>query len=307
MSDYRQAPIPELHQTALGWVERFCHASWEFSEQDVQALRADGLRDRGIVDWAQVASLQTWLVVTADGGGVTLDSEQEAGQAIGRTRESYHSLEDGLLGAAVGSAPAARSAAANGVAWVDIDEEAPAYREAAAWAEQRYGLAPNLLKAVSLRPGNYALHRYGLELLERPQSRALSPRRHAMVRALVSSLNRSAYSAPTTRRLLLDVSGDPALVDAVSGDYTTHDWEPVDRLVLDFAAKALRNSYKIVATDAEAFRAAGLGDEGYIDVLNTVSIQTSQDRLANVLGVMPDAQPVLPLSDAVAVPAAGGA
>ena len=65
--------------------------------------------------------------------------------------------------------------------------------------------------------------------------------------------------------------------------------------MLDFAAKMARNSYKVVPQDAQAFRDAGLGDEAYVDVLNTTSIQTSQDRLANVLGVTPDAQPLLPL------------
>jgi hypothetical protein len=38
----------------------------------------------------------------------------------------------------------------------------------------------------------------------------------------------------------------------------------------------------------------GLDDEAYVDILNTVSIQTSLDRLANALGVEPDPVPLLP-------------
>jgi uncharacterized peroxidase-related enzyme len=116
-----------------------------------------------------------------------------------------------------------------------------------------------------------------------------------MVRALVSNLNRSPYSAHTTRQLLLNVSGDAALVDAVTTDYTQHDLAPQDKVVLDFAAKMARNSYKVVAADAQTFRDAGLDDEAYVDVLNTTSIQTSLDRLANALGVTPDARPLLPM------------
>jgi hypothetical protein len=41
----------------------------------------------------------------------------------------------------------------------------------------------------------------------------------------------------------------------------------------------------------------GLDDEAYVDVLNTVAIQTSLDRLANVLGVRVDEQPLLPRDD----------
>jgi alkylhydroperoxidase family enzyme len=86
-------------------------------------------------------------------------------------------------------------------------------------------------------------------------------------------------------------------VNRVAGDYTLHDWEPQDRAVLDFAHKATRNAYKVVAADAQSFRDVGLDDEAYIDVLNTVAIQTSLDRLANVLGVRPDSAPLLPRRD----------
>ena len=40
----------------------------------------------------------------------------------------------------------------------------------------------------------------------------------------------------------------------------------------------------------------GFDDEAYVDILNTVAIQTSLDRLANVLGVRPDPFPLLPRS-----------
>ena len=64
-------------------------------------------------------------------------------------------------------------------------------------------------------------------------------------------------------------------------------------MVLEFALKATRNAYKITAKDAQIFRDAGLTEEAYVDVLNTVAIQTSLDRLANCLGVVPDESPIL--------------
>ena len=54
-----------------------------------------------------------------------------------------------------------------------------------------------------------------------------------------------------------------------------------------------RNAYKVTEKDALAFREVGLSDEAYVDVLDTASIQTSLDRLANALGVTPDAAPSL--------------
>ena len=295
VADYLAAPIPEIHKTLFSWVKRFTQCSWDLGDCDVAALRAAGLSQRDVVDWAQLASLQTWLVMSADGGGVTLDSEAPRGHAVGFTRDTYHGAEAGLTAAEVTAQPVVREAPANGVAWVDIDPANETYQEAAAWARDRYGFVPNLFTAESLSPGHYELHKEGLSLLERPQSGSLSPRQHAMVRAMISNLNRCAYSAHTTRQLLLSVSGDEALVAAVTTDYTRHDLDPDDKLVLDFAAKMARNSYKVVPKDAQAFRDAGLGDEAYVDVLNTTSIQTSQDRLANALGVTPDTQPLLPV------------
>ena len=63
--------------------------------------------------------------------------------------------------------------------------------------------------------------------------------------------------------------------------------------MLNFATIMTRNAYKVYEADAESFHAAGLSDEAYVEVVETVSIQTSLDRLANGLGGAPDAEPVL--------------
>lgn len=274
-------------------MKRFTQGSWNLNPADLDNLRSAGLSDRDIVDWAQVASLQTWLVMSADGGGVTLDSEASHGHAVGFKRETYHDAEAGLTAAESCAQPVSRNLPQNGIAWVDVNEDDPTYQQAADWAQDRYGFVPNLLKAESLSPGHYELHKEALSLLDRPQSKSLSPRQHAMVRVLVSSLNRCAYSANTTRQNLLNLTGDEDLVAAVASDYRQYELEPNDRLVLDFAEKMACNSYKVVPKDAQLFRDAGLDDEAYVDVLNTTSIQTSLDRLANVLGVAPDTQPLL--------------
>ena len=65
--------------------------------------------------------------------------------------------------------------------------------------------------------------------------------------------------------------------------------------MLDFATKMNRASYKVTSQDSGAFRRAGLDDAAYVDVLNTVSIQTSIERVANMFGVAPDKAPLLRL------------
>jgi uncharacterized peroxidase-related enzyme len=132
-----------------------------------------------------------------------------------------------------------------------------------------------------------------LELLEAPQSDSLSPRHHAMVRVLVSHLGRSRYSEPTSRALLLRVGGGEELVDRLCQETLDADWNPIDRAVLSLASKFARNTYKVTEKDAIGLREAGLDDEAYVDILNTVSIQTSLDRLTNALGVQPDPVPLI--------------
>ena len=286
------APIPELHKAMFRWVERFVGRSWEMTANDTQALRDAGISEDEIVGWANIACLQTWWVMSADGGGIPLEGNAVTGPAVQRPREFYEAAREGLTASAPG-VPASAAAAASGPAWVGTDESQPDYCKAADWAEARYGFVPNLLRAVSLRADVLPRHTLALELLERPQSSSLGARRHAMVRTLVSSLNRCAYSAETTRSLLARAADEPDLHPRVTEGYATQGFPAEDRVVLDFAAKMARNAYKLTDKDAQSFRDCGLDDEAYVDVLNTVSIQTSFDRLANALGVVPDAEPIL--------------
>lgn len=110
----------------------------------------------------------------------------------------------------------------------------------------------------------------------------------------MSQLTRCEYSQPTTRALLERVTGDTGLWDQLGAAHPGAEWDSEDRVVLDFATKVARNAYKVTDKDAGTFRDAGLGDEAYVDVLNTTSIQVSLDRLANCLGVRPDERPLLP-------------
>lgn len=106
-----------------------------------------------------------------------------------------------------------------------------------------------------------------------------------MVRRLVNRLNQGSYFDATTLALMSQHAG--------SLDASEHD--DGDRVVLAFAEKLVRNAYKVTAREAQQFRDNGLDDAAYIDVLNTVSIQTSLDRVANSLGVKADSGLLLPV------------
>ena len=292
LADPQTAPIPPVHRELFRFAEKFVRASWESGPADLQRLRSVGLSERDIVLWATLGSTQSWFTMSADGGGVPLEGDAVSGSGVGRTRDAYEGIGPGLL-AAADAVEGSGEAAGNAVAWVEIDESNDAYLEAAAWAETRYGCTPNLLRAVSLQPGYFRRHKLALELLEAPQSTSLSPRLHAMVRVLVSHLTRSRYSEPTTTALLTRVTGDPELAGRLRNQALEADLSPTERVALTLATKFARNAYKVTEKDAISLREAGLDDEAYVDILNTVSIQTSLDRLANLLGVRPDPVPLL--------------
>jgi uncharacterized peroxidase-related enzyme len=301
LADPSTAPIPPLHRELFRFAEKFVRGSWTTTPEDIQRLRTAGLSEPDIVQWATLGSTQSWFTMSADGGGVPLDGDALSGPGVGWTRDAYEAKQEGLLAAAPGISVLSPSADGNelgsdmgdDVAWVETDESSEEYRETARWAETRYGCVPNLLRAVSLSPAFYRRHRMALELLEAPRSASLPPRHHAMVRVLVSHLNRSRYSEPTSTALLERVGCRPELADLVRAEPLAADWSPTDRAVLTLATKFARNTYKVSEKDAISLREAGLDDEAYVDILNTVSIQTSLDRLANVLGVRPDPAPLL--------------
>jgi uncharacterized peroxidase-related enzyme len=294
LADPSTAPIPALHRELFRFAEKFVRSSWTLTPQDLQRLREAGLSERDVVHWATLGSTQSWFTMSADGGGIPLEGDALTGPAIGRKRESYEATRDGLLAATPGAAALGRPQAEDAVAWVAVDESGAEYREATSWAQERYGCVPNLLRAVSLQPSFYRRHRLALELLEAPQSESLSARHHAMIRVLVSHLNRSRYNEPTAKALLSNVAGDDALVARLRQEPLDSDWSPIDRVVLALATKFARSTYKVSEKDAISLREVGLDDEAYVDILNTVSIQTSLDRLANALGVPPDPVPLLP-------------
>lgn len=281
--DPESAPIPEVHKAAFRFTKTFVQQPWEFNAGDLEELRGLGLSDRDIVQWAVVACMQTWWVMSADGGGIPLDGDAESGAVLHHDRDFYEARAARPV--EMRSAPVCSDEdTRGGIAWVESDVDGKEFQDIMAWAGDKIERMPNLLRAVSSRPEGYGRHKYALELLERPQSGSLDAKLHAMVRARVSVLNQSGYTQAATRKFL----NDDACWAALSQPKLPDDLDPTAKTVLTFVEKLIRNSYKITEKDAQSFRDVGLDDEAYIDVLNTSSIQTTFDRLSLALGIAAD-------------------
>ena len=151
--DPQRAPIPELHKLMFRWTDRFVRESWDLRPRDVDELRAAGLSDTDIAHWAQMASMQTWFVMTAAGGGIALEGDVAAGPVVGWSRETYEAAPEGRTAANLGAHPhdlaehlrrldAAKTQAWEGPCWIETDEKSEPFRTAAAWAEA-YVCAPS--------------------------------------------------------------------------------------------------------------------------------------------------------------------
>ena len=285
LEDPDNAPIPDAHKALFAWARKFACRSWQLCPNDIDALRQVGLSDADIVHVIQKAGVQSWIMIMADGGGVPMEGEQLTGPVVGRSRESYHDAPEGLTADARDDNSIQERPPGEDFPRLSSGGAGPEYKQVADWAEKRYGFVPQLLKALSLHPEMLPVYRLGLELLERPQSERLSPRQHALVKALVSHLNRSTLDCHHPTTALESVGVKESELSWVRQDYTLGRWDDQTLLLLDLAAKVTRNAYKITAKDSEAFRQAGLGDEGYVEVICTSALQSSYDRIANALGV----------------------
>lgn len=299
VEDPQTANIPELHKAVFRWLEIFVKHSSRASKDSVDELKALGASDSDLAACLQLASTQVWLTSSADASGVGIDDSYVnfAPPLLQRDASFYRATQEVYADTERRTGPSAASGAAPH-GWLAAPCSGESYEVAASAACSRYGMVPNLFAAVSASPDFYPRQQLALDLLERPQSGELSASMHALVRAATVALNQCDYFVPTVKALLelrsereinyAELVPDPMAV--ASNDQ--------ERVVLAFADKLIRNPYKITEKDAMGFRAVGLNDVAYVDVYNTVAIQTSLDRLANCIGVLPDSRALLTLSKA---------
>ena len=279
LEDIEGSEIPPIHKLMFAWIKNFTQDSSNLRHSDIELLVRQGVPQADIVEWANVAATQTWFVMSADGGGIPLEGNAIDGTVLGHEREYYHSHT-------IPTVPKVAASRDQGaLCWVETNEqECDPISE---WSMSRYGSIPNLFRATSLTPEYYPRHQLALELLDNSQTDQISSRQHSIVRRMINRCNNGSYLDDTTRKLTEIHCGQ--VVDEVN----VESYAGADRVILDFADKLVRSAYKVTEKDAQRFRDEGLGDEAYVDVINTVSIQTSLDRLSNALGIMPDSNSLI--------------
>jgi len=153
--------------------------------------------------------------------------------------------------------------------------------------QEKLGLVPNVLRAhafdidkLDAFAGLYntlMLADSGLSILERE-----------MIAVVVSSINRCWYCQVAHGAAVRDLSGDPALGEAMVMNWRAADLDARQTAMLAFAEKATRASAEITESDRAALRAAGFSGRDIWDIANVTGFFNMSNRVASATGMRPN-------------------
>jgi len=152
---------------------------------------------------------------------------------------------------------------------------------------EKLGLVPNVLRA----------HAFDIEKLDTFAAlyntlmlapSGLSKLEREMIAVVVSSINRCWYCQVAHGAAVRQLSGDPALGEAMVMNYRVADIEPRQRAMLDFAARVTTASATIEEADRQALRDHGFSDRDIWDIANVAGFFNMSNRVASATGMEPN-------------------
>jgi len=152
---------------------------------------------------------------------------------------------------------------------------------------EKLGLVPNVLQAYSfdqdkLRAfmamyNDLMLADGGLTKLERE-----------MIAVTVSSVNKCFYCLTAHGAAVRQLSGDPALGEALVMNYRTLNLDARQTTMLDFAWKLTAHPSDIVEADRQSLRDAGFSDRDIWDIAAVASFFNMSNRMATAVDMQPN-------------------
>ncbi|RBI73512.1 alkylhydroperoxidase [Roseovarius sp. TE539] len=153
--------------------------------------------------------------------------------------------------------------------------------------KEKLGLVPNVLRA----------HAFDIEKLDAfaglyntlmLADSGLSKLEREMIAVVVSSINRCWYCQVAHGAAVRDLSGDPALGEAMVMNWRAADLDARQTAMLGFAEKATRASAEITESDRAALRDAGFSDRDIWDIANVTGFFNMSNRVASATGMRPN-------------------
>ncbi|MBF9035148.1 peroxidase-related enzyme [Rhodobacterales bacterium HKCCE2091] len=168
-----------------------------------------------------------------------------------------------------------------------VDPLPPATQKYFDVCQDKLGMIPNVLAAYAFdidklnaftaMYNDLMLGDSGLTKLERE-----------MIAVAVSSVNRCWYCLVAHGAAVRELSGDPALGEALVMNYRVAPLDPRQRGMLDFAVKMSEASAKIEEADRQALRDLGFSDRDIWDIASVASFFNMTNRMASAVAMEPN-------------------
>lgn len=168
-----------------------------------------------------------------------------------------------------------------------LDPPPPEVAAYFAKCREKLGLVPNVLRAYAHTPeklhafsalyNDLMLGESGLSKLERE-----------MIAVVVSAANRCWYCLVAHGAAVRQLSGDPALGEAMALNWRVADLEPRMRAILAFAERMTEASARVEEPDRAALRDHGLSERDIWDVAAVAAFFNMTNRMASAVGMVPN-------------------
>ena len=152
---------------------------------------------------------------------------------------------------------------------------------------EKLGLVPNVLRAYAFDIAKLdAFTALYNDLMLAPSG--LTKLEREMIAVVVSSINRCWYCQVAHGAAVRELSGDPALGEAMVMNWRV---APLDRrqvAMLDFVEKVTTDSARITEPDRHALREAGFTDRDIWDIASVAGLFAMSNRVASAVGMEPN-------------------
>lgn len=153
--------------------------------------------------------------------------------------------------------------------------------------QDKLGLVPNVLKAYAhdIERLNAFAELYNVLMLG---NSGLSKLEREMIAVVVSAHNRCHYCLTAHGAAVRELSGDPALGEALVMNYRVAPLSDRHRAMLDFASKIAAASNEIEEPDRQTLRDAGFAEKDIWDIAEVAAFFNMTNRMASAVGMEPN-------------------
>jgi uncharacterized peroxidase-related enzyme len=153
--------------------------------------------------------------------------------------------------------------------------------------EDKLGMIPNVLQAYAFDIDKLnAFTALYNDLMLAPSG--LSKLEREMIAVVVSSINRCWYCQVAHGAAVRQLSGDPALGEAMVMNWRAATLDDRQTAMLGFAEKITKASSEITEADRAALREAGFADRDIWDIANVAGFFNMTNRVASATAMQPN-------------------